>query len=121
MVDANILLMTVWFNQTSGPWRFEANIENTVHTGDVSDEGSKRASVYNTFGTCFYPTICLESNYDSMVHYAGTKTSATSLETGNKQQQITSAGSAGECELETRLRILTIVILLDLSYSAQLR
>ena len=46
-------------------------------------------------------------NYDSMVHYAGAKTSATSLETANKQQQITSARSAGECELETRLRILT--------------
>ena len=36
-------------------------IENTGHTGDVSDEGSKRASVYDTFSEYFYPTGCLGS------------------------------------------------------------
>ena len=36
-------------------------IENTGHTGDVSDEGSKRASVHDTFGAYFYPTGCLGS------------------------------------------------------------
>ena len=32
-----------------------------VHTGDVSDEGSKRASVHDTFGAYFYFTGCLGS------------------------------------------------------------
>ena len=46
-------------------------------------------------------------NYGCMVYYAGAKTSATSSGTANKHHQITSARSASECKLETRLGVST--------------
>ena len=58
------LCVKVWLKGHYGGCRAEKStmpIENTRHTGDVSDEGSKCASVHDTFGTYFYLKGCLGS------------------------------------------------------------